>query len=267
MTVRFKTPSWKQALPLTMATAVILVFAFQSAEAREYRRSCRASLEVRAAGTNTVRESYQWRVHNTVSHYYQVNDARREARRAIVTCMRNHWDARDADGAPYACQSQGSLEFRDYPFSNLAERLRDDLCAVSDEIRQQVDLVLFIDGERGCVVDGGNINPATRVDIASDYRVNCPIPEGGTWECVGEGCEPPLPGIRLPGNDLAGGVRPTPDQGWRNCEQMCEETSECQAWTWRDVGTSGPGSTEMCLLKSRAGMQISDRCCHSGIKE
>jgi hypothetical protein len=251
-----------------MAIVVIGVSAIQPAKA-DYTRSCRATLEVRAAGANTAREFYHWVVRNTVTLYTQVNEARREARRAIVTCMQAHWDARDADAAPHACQSYGSLEFVDYPFANLAERLRDDLCAARpDEIRQDVDLVLFIEGERGCVEDGGNINPATREDIASGYRIDCPIPDAGSWECVGEGCSgegAPLPGIRLPGNDIS--VTATPGEDWRACQQRCEDSAACQAWTWRDAGTSGPGSPEACLLKSRAGTRVSDTCCHSGIKD
>jgi PAN domain len=179
--------------------------------------------------------------------------------------VQTHWDARDADAVPYACQSHGSLEFREYPFVNPGKRLRDDLFAARpNEIRQDVDLVLFIEGERGCVVDGGNINPATRVDIANGYRVNCPAPEGSSWECVGEGCHPPLPGIRLPGNDIE--VRQTPGEGWDHCQQRCNDNTDCRAWTWRRASTSGPGSPETCLLKSQAGTQIHDSCCESGIK-
>jgi hypothetical protein len=264
MTLKSEKPAWEKVLLMTTIAVAIAVSAIQPAMA-DYRRSCRASLEVRQAGTNTARRAYQWTVYNTVTLYAQVNEARREARRAIVNCVQTHWDARDAEAAPYSCQSQGSLEVREYPFENLAERLRDDLCAANPrEFRQDVDLVLFIEGERGCVVDGGNINPATRVDIASGYRINCPIPSGESWACVGEGCEPPLPGIRLPGNDV--GDSDIPGQDWRVCEQMCEETPACGAWTWRAAGTSGPGSPERCLLKSRAGTQIHDSCCHSGIR-
>jgi hypothetical protein len=263
MTLISKKTSWQQMSLLATAVAAIAISTYQPAEA-DYRRSCRAQLEVRAAGTNTVRELYQWRVYNSVTYYHEVNEARRQARRAIANCMRTHWNARDSDTVPRACQSHGSLEFRDYPFVRLADRLRDDLCA---ESAANVDLVLFIDGERGCVVDGGNINPATRVNIVSNYRVNCPVPDAGTWECVGEGCEPPLQGIRLPGNDLAGGIRPTPGQGWRNCEQMCEDTTECRAWTWRRAGSSGPGSSEMCLLKSGERVRVTDPCCHSGTRD
>lgn len=281
-----KRASWLRAGAILAAAAAMAILA-APADA-DYRRSCRAWLEIRPAGTSTAIESYQWRVYNTVSLYAQVNEARREARRAIVTCMETHWGARNGDAVPYACQSHDSLEFSGYPFSGLADQLRDDICGASSEVRHDVDLVLFIDGERGCVVDGGNINPATRVDIASGYRINCPIPEGGGWErvdpppipeggdwdCVGEGCadtaggppsSPPLPGIRLPGNDI-GGVW-TPGEGWQVCWQMCEDTPACRAWTWRGPGTTGAGSTAGCLLKSRAGPQIPDTCCHSGIKE
>jgi hypothetical protein len=245
----------KRVFLVATAAAAIAVIAAQPAEAKEYRRSCRASLEVRAAGTNTTRKVYQWNVYDTVSHYAQVNDARRAARRAIVTCMQTHWSARDADAVPYACQSQGSIEFREYPFVNLATRLRDDLCAARpNQIHQDVDLVLFIEGERGCVVDGGNINPATRVDITRGYRIDCPIPEHA-----------PLPGVRLPGHDIE--VLRTPGEGWFQCLQRCEGNTACRAWTWRRAGTSGAGSPEACLLKSEAGVRVDDPCCESGIKQ
>lgn len=282
MTVRRKRPAWVRAILLATAAAALAGGVVSPALA-DYRRSCRAVLEVRQAGTNNTIESYQWRVYNTVTWYAQVNDARREARRAIVTCMQTHWEARDAAEAPYACQTHGSLEFGGYPFADLAGQLRDDLCTEGGEIRLDLDLVLFIDGETGCVVDGGNINPATRVDIASGYRVNCPIPEGGGSECAGDDCpgaepsggdggsagvmpdRPPLPGIRLPGHDI-GGVW-TPGEDWTTCWQMCQDNPTCGAWTWRAEGTSGPGSTAGCLLKSEAGVQVPDSCCHSGIKE
>lgn len=273
----------------TVAAVAALVLAFAVPADADYRRSCRAWLELRPAGTSRAIESYQWRVYNTVTLLAQVNEARREARRAIISCMEEHWDNREAGTVPYACQTHGSLEFSGYPFlANLSNQLRDDICGSSDELRHDLDLVLFIDGERGCVVDGGNINPATRVDIASGYRINCPAPEGGGWErvdpppigdaggweCVGEGCgdsasgppaSPPLPGIRLPGNDIGGAW--TPGQDWRACWQMCEDTPACGAWTWRGPGTTGPGSTAGCLLKSRAGAQVPDACCHSGVKD
>ena len=278
MTITTRKPAWKRGLILG-AAAVALVFAAASPAAADYRRSCRAALEIRPAGSSTAIEAYQWRVYNTVTWYHEVNEARREARRAIVTCVESHWDARDDGSAPHACQTRGSLEFDDYPFTHLAGQLRDDLCRATDEVRLDVDLVLFIDGERGCVVDGGNINPATRVDIASGYRINCPIPEGGGWECVGEGCDgdgdepdersvmpdrPPLPNVRLPGNDIGGAW--TPGQGWQTCWQMCEDNPACGAWTFRAEGTSGPGSQAGCLLKSTAGVQVPDPCCQSGIK-
>jgi len=75
--------------------------------------------------------------------------------------------------------------------------------------------------------------------------------------------QPPLPGIRLPGNDLR---RIWIDEDdWTRCEALC--TGACRAWTWRAPGTSGPGSQAACLLKSAAGWQVPDACCHSGLKD
>ena len=282
------------AILFALVTALLVTAAVPASA--DYRRSCRAWLEVRPAGSSTAIESYQWRVYNTVTLYAQVNEARREARRAIVTCMQTHWDQRDRDAAPYACQSHGSLEFGGYPFTDLAAQLRDDLCSATDEIRLDVDLVLFIDGERGCVVDGGNINPATREDIADGYRINCPIPEGGGsecvgegcggsegagipegggWECVGEGCDGAsddstpdpvslyniLPNVRLPGRDL--GTVDVADGDWRACAAACAENDACHAWTYRNFYH---GVASVCLLKTGAGRSVPDGCCRSGIE-
>ncbi|WP_315742036.1 MULTISPECIES: PAN domain-containing protein [unclassified Bradyrhizobium] len=251
MTPRSKTFAWQRVSLLALAAATIAMSDVRPAAA-DYTRSCTATLEVRPSGTSTARKAYRWSVRNTVTHYYQVNEARREARRAITSCVRAHWDARDVDAVPSACQSHGSLEVRDYPFVNMAERLDTDLCVASPtNYAQDVDLVLFIEGKRGCVVDGGNINPATRVDIASGYHISCPVP--------------PLPGIRLPGHDISRSE--IPGQDWRRCRQLCQDTAACRAWTWRRAGSSGAGSAESCLLKSAAGVQVRDSCCHSGTRD
>lgn len=265
MTLRSKTFAWQQVSLLAFAAATVAISGVRPAEA-DYTRSCTAILEVRPSGTSTARKAYRWSVRNTVTHYYQVNEARREARRAIASCVRAHWDARDVAAVPYACQSHDSLEVHDYPFVNLAERLHTDLCAARPtDYAQDVDLVLFIEGERGCVVDGGNINPATRVNIASGYHISCPVPSGEGWACIGEDCHPPLPGIRLPGHDISHSE--IPGQDWRRCRQLCRDTAACRAWTWRRAGSSGAGSAENCLLKSAAGVRVHDSCCHSGIRD
>lgn len=301
MTNQFNLAFWKRASVLA-AAASLLFGAVQPAQA-DYTRSCRAWLEVRPAGESTAIESYEWRVYNTVTLFAQVNEARREARRAIVTCMRTHWDERDGDSAPYACQSHGSLEVRGYPFADLTDQLRDDLCGATGETRLDLDLVLFIDGETGCVVDGGHLNPATRVDITEGFRINCPIPEGGGWDCVGEGCdgeEAEDEGEGIPeggdwecvgegcdGDDAedAGGV-PDPtalyrifsnirlpgrdiglvdvaDGDWPACAAACAANDACHAWTYRNMYR---GVSSVCLLKSGAGVPIPDPCCRSGVE-
>jgi hypothetical protein len=263
-----KTFAWQRVSLVALAAVTIAISAMSAIRPAEadYTRSCTAILEVRLSGTSTARKAYRWSVRNTVTYYAQVNEARREARRAIASCVRAHWDARDVEAVPYACQSHGSLQVHDYPFVNLAERLRTDLCATRPPHNpQDVDLVLFIEGERGCVVDGGNINPATRVDIASRYRISCPVTDSGSWTCIGEDCAPPLPGIRLPGHDIS--RSDIPGQDWRYCRQLCQDAAACRAWTWRRAGSSGAGSAEVCLLKSAAGGQVRDSCCHSGTRE
>ena len=106
--------------------------------------------------------------------------------------------------------------------------------------------------------------------------------EGGGWECVGEGCdaaggaEPapgadsppataryiPLPGVRLPGNDLY--VLELAAPNWMLCRQACTDDENCGAWTYR---APNAGSGPLCLIKSRAGLPIPDACCRSGIRQ
>jgi hypothetical protein len=82
MALKSGKPAWEKVVRMTTIAVAIAVSAIQPAMA-DYRRSCRASLEVRQAGTNTARRAYQWTVYNTVTLYAQVN----EARRAIVNCV------------------------------------------------------------------------------------------------------------------------------------------------------------------------------------
>lgn len=80
MTLRSKTFAWQRVSLLAFAAATVAISDVRPAEA-DYTRSCTAILEVRPSGTSTARKAYRWSVRNTVTHYYQVNEARREARR------------------------------------------------------------------------------------------------------------------------------------------------------------------------------------------
>lgn len=234
--------------------------------AKDYTRSCRAVLEIRQNNTNNYIRGYEFVVRNTVSRYTQVNEARRQIRRAITNCMETHWSDRDADNRPVACQSYGSMDFSRYPFDSLESRLRNDLCATNPEtLTMDVDIILFIDGERGCVEDGGNINPATRVDLARSYTINCPIRDGGGDEQGPSSEAAPLPNTRLPGNDIASTW--IGHQTWQQCRDLCENNSACRAWTYRAAGSNGARNEALCLQKSAVSNQVSDTCCQSGIKE
>jgi hypothetical protein len=233
---------------------------------RDYERSCRAVLEIRQNDTNHYVRGYEFVVKNTVSHYAQVNDARREIRRAITNCMQTHWNDRDSGNRPVACQTSGSMDFSQYPFDNLETRIHDDLCGTNpDALRMDVDIILFIDGERGCVENGGNINPATRVDLASSYRINCPIRDGGGEEQGTRPEEAPLPNTRLPGHDISSTW--ISNEPWQHCRDLCESNNACMAWTYRAAGFNGSRNEALCLQKNAESTHVSDSCCQSGIKE
>lgn len=261
-------PGWFRPAMLALALGITGLAATDPVYA-DYRRSCRTVLEVVPQESGIRAEFYDFPVYNTVSRYYRVNEARRVIRRAVTSCLRTHWDQRDSESRPVACQSQGSLDFSHYPFDNLAARLRDDLCSANPDVLQMnVTINARIEGERGCVVNGGNINPHTRVHLADSYQINCPARDIGSWICAGcPPSEPPLPNTRLPGNDI-GGIW-IAGEDWQTCWQMCEDNADCRAWTYRAPGTTWwlEESSARCLLKRAASALVRDNCCQSGIKE
>lgn len=264
-----KNSRWFRSFILCFAVGTLAITGTSPAVA-QHERSCHLVVEVNPTGTGLEGLIYSFRVFINVSRRSQANDGRREVRQHVTDCVLAHWNDRN-ETRPYACQDWGRANMEQYPFNNMYEQIRQDICDKNrNELRLPVNIEMFIRGKRGCLEyseERGVVDPAARVEIASNFTFNCPIREGGRFECVGECCEPPLPHIRLPGNDLPGGVIPTPDEGWCDCQARCERNTDCQAWTWRDAGTSGPGSPEYCLLKSQAGQRIQDDCCHSGIKE
>ncbi|MCJ7445339.1 MAG: PAN domain-containing protein [Methanotrichaceae archaeon] len=71
-----------------------------------------------------------------------------------------------------------------------------------------------------------------------------------------------LPDTDLPGSDLDNFnlTEANPSR----CEQMCLQTSECEAWTYVKPGVQGPNPH--CWLKSSVPEAVSNDCCTSGLR-
>ncbi|MEZ5667575.1 MAG: PAN domain-containing protein [Alphaproteobacteria bacterium] len=232
----------------------------------DHERSCYFTLEVNPTDASQQNAIYPFTVFNTVQYLTQVNDGRRAIRQHVTGCVETHWNDRNAT-RPFACQDSGRIDMAQYPFQNMYEQIRQDLCdANRDAVRLPVNVTLFIRGERGCLErdEDVGVDPVAWAVIATSHQLNCPIREGGGWEMSGPQppANPPLPNTRLPGHDI--GAQAVDD--WQACWTLCERTDGCAAWTFRAAGTSGPGSAALCLLKDGVGVQVADGCCQSGTR-
>ncbi|MCP4380015.1 MAG: hypothetical protein GY798_01060 [Hyphomicrobiales bacterium] len=234
----------------------------------QHERSCHIVVEVNPTDAGLAGKIYSFRILNTVDRRSQANDGRRAIRQRVTSCLQTHWNDRNTN-RPSLCQDADRINMSQYPFESMFEEIRQDICGANrDQLRVNVDVELFIRGERGCLErdeERGVVDPAAYVVIASNFRLNCPIPEGGGWEMGGAPATPPLPNIRLPGRDI-----PPPREvsnDWKECWRLCEATDECGAWTFRAPGTWPGTASAVCLLKTGAGVHVPDACCQSGIKE
>lgn len=238
--------------------------------ASAYRRSCHFVVELNPEGERLEPVIYSFRVYGTTERYTRVNDLRRSIRSSVTTCLQSHWANRDAESPPASCTDLAdTFEMQECPFSEMAEQFRDDICDANlEEQRLTVDIEVFIRGKRGCLErdeERGVVDPAAYVVIAPDYNITCPIGDSGSW---GTYFRPPLPNTRLPGMDILPWIALEGDQDWRACDEHCENTAGCEAWTLRGAGTSGPSRPEpQCILKSGTPQAVEDDCCQSGIME
>jgi len=279
-----------------MAGAALLTIA--TPVAADYTRSCNGTLTLTPQNPSMTYLQYDFSVGKTVRYFAQVNEARRDARARMLSCVRSHWSMPDAVGRPDDCLGIRDYQLRGYPFHSLEPEVTDALCAANpdaDTIVIRVDLT--ITGDTGCVTSGTR----DTITILRNFSLHCaapigdggadeaheaepgPIGDGGDWECVGEGCVPSdapatepepeeeeappaiasyqlLPLIRLPGNDLYMLGAGDGITDWMDCRQACTEDDRCGAWTYR-------APTTRCLIKSRPGLPIPDGCCRSGIKQ
>ncbi|MBY4892938.1 PAN domain-containing protein [Rhodobacteraceae bacterium N5(2021)] len=241
-------------------------------DAQPYRRSCHFVVEVVPQGAGLEDILYSFRIYGTTPRYSRVNDLRRVIRDYGTTCLQTHWANRDADGAPPECREPTHFEMQEYPFTAMADQIRNDLCdANPGELRLTADVELFIRGERGCIErdeERGVVDPARYIVLAPNYQLTCPARDIGGFENVEPSppAAPSHPNTRFPGNDITL-IELEDAEGWQACWQACEETAACHAWTFRDAGTSGARYTgPICLLKSEVGEMVEDDCCQSGVR-
>ena len=170
-----------------LALSVLLALALAlPASGTDYRRSCLISITVNPFTTGRSTENYNFRVFNTVTQWADVNDARRAIRGHVENCVLTHWANRDGSSRPAACHDSGRIDMGHYPFDAMLAQIRDDICARNpDALRLSVDIELFIRGKRGCLEyseERARVDPAAHTMVAPDFRLNCPIREGGGWE-------------------------------------------------------------------------------------
>ncbi len=288
-------PTLRQAMVAVATASALLLPA--SVAAADVTRQCDAEWRFTPQNPGMTFVTYSFAVRRTVDLLAQVNRARREARARILDCTRDHWAERGIDSAPRLCRDAYRYDMVNYPFGALESEVTAALCGANPGHGSLlISVELFIGGDTGCTDGGGR----DRFLLASNHRIDCappigeggadevhhddppPIGEGGGWECVGEGCdaaggaEPapgadsppataryiPLPGVRLPGNDLY--VLELAAPNWMLCRQACTDDENCGAWTYR---APNAGSGPLCLIKSRAGLPIPDACCRSGIRQ
>lgn len=271
------------------AVAGVAMLTLATPVAAEYTRYCNGTLTLTPQNPSMTYLQYDFSVGKTVHYFAQVNEARRDSRARMLSCVRSHWSMPEATARPDDCLGIRDYHLRGYPFDSLETEVADALCAANpdaDTIVIRVDLT--ITGDTGCVMSGTR----DTITILRNFSLHCaapigdggadeahdaepgPIGDAGDWDCVGEGCDgadeaepapPPtasyqfLPLIRLPGNDLYMLGASDGIGDWMDCRQACTEDTRCGAWTYR-------APTNRCLIKSRAGIPIPDGCCRSGIK-
>ena len=274
---------WQRSVAM-LAVGLMALAGAVPARADVYR-SCAAHYLVRtaSAGDASAESAYFSAVGHDRSDPVA---ARRAARHALEVCAHDHWASPMSDRVPPSCGGGGprAAGLVDYPLTNLLADVTRMICAANPgRARLTVSIQIVVAGGEGCTPPPD----LWAIDLARAVTTVCPgpqtlapapelervaPPEPAAREIVPRpelapppGSVPPLPGIRLPGADLR--QLWVGDETWRDCQARCAAMPACRAWTWRAPGTSGPGSEAACLLKSTAGWQVPDACCHSGLKD
>lgn len=271
---------WARCAENLLVGTLIVLAAVAPAQARVFG-SCEAWYQIRSGTAGDV-EAYTGRFEATGVAASSMVEARGDARERLERCITDHWLNRNLATAPDSCTrvSAEGVGVSGYPFGDILHDIRALACAANPGREVLfVSVVAVVEGDDGCRPPGVGwaidpFPPWLRIECAMPAEIT-PLPQLERLPPEPErivpvpqlepALQPPLPGIRLPGHDIRRDW--IGDERWPSCQRRCEETRACRAWTWRAPGTSGPGSEAACLLKSAAGWQIPDSCCHSGLRD
>jgi len=225
-------------VPLVALIAAGLVYA-PAAQARDYTRSCTATISFGPSGGTYVRHSFTGR--GTVSTY-RPNTAREKARRNIDECLNANF-ANPNGLRPNACTT--SNQVYNYPFRRLHQELALQACnANRGRPNLRLGISVTYDGDKGCTLD----NNSWGRTLLSNYQVNCATQnyEPGTNR----------PGMDYHDYDTRG--------GWQGCQARCESEARCEAWVYKNPTT--PGGLGHCWLKDGVPTAQPQRNFTSGVK-
>ena len=230
-----------------LATVGIVACGINTAEARDYTRSCSATISIGATTTSGQRlrgGSHDFSGQGTVG-YFAPNKARERARRNIDECIDAAWAGRHRTSRPQACTE--SNQVYSYPFTSLQFGLQQALCNANPGHGSiLVNLTVQYGGDRGCLQ---YTNTWNRV-VTQAYTVQCPTREFER-------------GVDRSGMDYNNFLldRPSPAL----CREAClDDQPRCRAWTY--VAPSRGGERQArCWLKSGVPSPTPSSCCTSGV--
>lgn len=208
-------------LPVSLL-AVVAMVAAPPVMARDYTRSCSATISFGPSGGTYVSHTFTGKA--TVSTY-RPNTARERARNNIDECLDANF-ANPHGSLPSACTPVNQVY--DYPFNRLHQELALQACnANRGHTSLNINVNVAYRGDVGCLLR----NNSWGRTMVTNYRVNC----------AAQNFEP-------------GTNRPRMDYrefdtrgGWQACQAQCEAEDRCQAWVHKAPTTpDGPGH---CWLK------------------
>ncbi len=160
-----------RVLACAAASVAMISLGLNGAEARDYTRSCTATIGINAQSPTGERlrgASYRFSGQGTVG-YFAPNTARERARRNIDECIDAAWAHRYGTSRPSACTE--SNQVYSYPFYGLHFGVQQAVC-LTNRGREQifVDVNVQFSGDTGCTL---RTNSWNRV-VTQGYTINCP---------------------------------------------------------------------------------------------